>query len=358
MIVSKKFEKKHYTAEYEVEESQVDLRLDQFIQIYLTNFSRQQIRAKISTEEIIILNRPQSKKASSKVKLKDRIQMTIHKTSHEDEYWNGKLLEVEKDPEIIFEDDKLIIISKPPFMSTHPSGRHIFYCATVYFETIHQKTIHSIHRLDRETSGVLLLGKDPTTTKKITTQFEQGAIKKCYFFIAKINHDIFLKQTNFIKDERLGSPLAGLEKVIVKAFPHDCSKGKSAKTHFEILKLNDQYAIGLAFPQTGRQHQIRVHAQAAGLPLVGDKLYLGDYKNFQRFKDNVATVDDHKLMELPRHALHAIAIKFNYNKIDRIFKSNIPNDLKVWIENNNKFNLSEIENQISEKLDNYFNKKI
>ena len=68
-------------------------------------------------------------------------------------------------PKIIFEDDRLIVISKPPFMSVHPTGRHLFNCATVYFESLLNQTIHPVHRLDRETSGVLLLAKNSSVAK-------------------------------------------------------------------------------------------------------------------------------------------------------------------------------------------------
>ena len=97
------------------------------------------------------------------------------------------LLHFDTEPKTIFEDENIIIVNKPPFMCTHPTGKHLFNCATTYFENIHNKTMHSIHRLDRETSGILLLGKEIKTTARLTQAFEDCAIKKCYLFIAKIN---------------------------------------------------------------------------------------------------------------------------------------------------------------------------
>src|SRR5690606_14188470 len=80
--------------------------------------------------------------------------------------------------------ENIIVCSKPPFMITHPAGKHLFYCATVYYESIHNKTIHSIHRLDRETSGLLVLGKNSVASNEISNQFEEGLVKKCYLLIA------------------------------------------------------------------------------------------------------------------------------------------------------------------------------
>ena len=79
-----------------------------------------------------------------------------------------------------------VVTNKPAYMSTHPTGRHLFHCATVYYEQkLNQSTVHSIHRLDRETSGVLLLAKNPTTANQLTVEFENNNVKKCYFFIAE-----------------------------------------------------------------------------------------------------------------------------------------------------------------------------
>ncbi len=301
-----------------------------------------------------ILNRQSSGRASTKVHSTDQVLLVIKKTIHEDEYWNNELVDFQETPEIIFEDDNLLIISKPPFMSTHPAGRHLFYCATVFFENIYNKTIHSIHRLDRETSGLLLLGKDSNTSQKLASQFESSLVKKCYFFISKLKFCTPISE-EFTANERLDSPYEKDQRVIVEAYPENSTAGKSAQTHFKIIEQIDNYVFGLAFPQSGRQHQIRVHAATHNLPLLGDKLYCGSYELFQRFKDNVATAEDHALMEIPRQALHAIAIKINYKGENKIFITPIPEDLKSWAyENLNHIDLNTIEAKIKHHIENYF----
>lgn len=353
VILNKKFEREMYTAVYFVEETQHNMRLDQFLQIYLESFSREAVKRKIANGEIKIKGRPGTHRPSTRLLFKDVVELVTHKTAHEDEWWNGEKLELELTPEIIFEDDDLIAISKPPYMSTHPTGRHLFNCATVFFEARDGKTIHSIHRLDRETSGILLLGKNPAFTKIMTDHFENDRIKKCYFFISKVNAQIE-QCDEFEANERLGASEGGLKRVYIDHYPENSFEGKEAKTHFKILYRQDDYALGLAFPITGRQHQIRVHAMVHGLPLIGDKLYLGSFEMFQRFKDLYATDEDHRLMELPRHALHAIALKMPFKGKEKLILSHIPHDLIDWIRRRMSIKIEKLEEQIASEITSYY----
>ncbi len=353
VILAKKFDRDKYTARYLVDEEHHNMRLDQYLQIYLESFSRQAVKKKIKDGEIKIQGRPGVHRPSTRLHFKDIVELVTHKTEHEDEWWNGEKLELQLDPEIVYQDDDLLVISKPPFMSTHPTGKHLFNCATVYFESIYQKTIHSIHRLDRETSGILMLGRNPDFTKIMTDHFENDLVKKCYFFIAKIDPENF-EGDEFVAKERLGASEGGLKRVYINNFPEDSFEGKHAETKFKLLHKEGEYAIGLAFPVTGRQHQIRVHAMVHGLPLVGDKLYLGSFKMFQRFKDVIATKEDHDLMEIPRHALHAIALKIPFKGSEKIFISHIPVDLKEWISNKLTVDIGQLEDKIKKEVENYY----
>ncbi len=348
-ILDKKFTPERCLIRYKVDEDQHGMRLDQFLQCYLSTFSRENVKKKIQDGEIQIKNRPGKMRPNSRVHYNDIVSMSIVKTEHEDEFWEGKKISLEKIQDIIFEDDHLIVISKPPFMSTHPTGRHLFYCATVHFEEIYHKTIHSIHRLDRETSGILLLGKDSKTSNQVSTSFEKGLVKKCYFFISKSSYSGLL---NFCEESRLDNPDEGRKRVLIQSYPKESDQGKEAKTFFKILFQEKNYTLGLAFPHTGRQHQIRVHALINNLPLLGDKLYLGGYPVFQRFKDFVSTKEDYKFLEIPRHALHAYAIKIPYQNQERIFKSKIPNDLSSWIQKNLSISINDIEKKIESELKN------
>ncbi len=331
--VSKIFTPQKFEATYKVEESEDGMRLDQYCALFLESFSRNQIKHKITQGEVRILNRPFPHKASVKVYHNEQVVLHTLRGDLEDEYWRGEKLELQLDPDIIFEDSELLVVTKPPYMTTHPTGKHLFNCATVYFEDKLGHTIHSIHRLDRETSGVQVLGKNPKAAEKFSKHFENNEVTKCYLLIAHKNKKVDFP---FTAKERMGSENDFIPRLFVHCYPEESKKGKSAQTGFEKILENDDYILALAFPRTGRQHQIRAHAAFHGFPLVGDKLYNGDPKVFMRFKDGVATGDDHDLMQLSRHALHAIALKFPYPNKEKpqIFRAEIPNDLYKWIETN------------------------
>lgn len=344
-IISRQYSHDQLLVTHLVEENQDGMRLDQFLQLQLDSFSREFIKKKIKEKEIIIKNRPGVHKPSSILHKKDEVVVIFDKSKYEDEYWDGKKMSLQLEPEIIFEDKDLLVISKPAFMSTHPAGRHIFNCATVFFEVKYNQTIHSLHRIDRETSGILMLGKNPEIATQMMTNFDDDVVKKCYLFIGKKN-DLYSGSIEFEAFERLAMPDEGLKRILVEAYPKDSNIGKHAHTKFKILRDFDQYVIGLAFPQTGRQHQIRVHAKAHGVPLIGDKLYLGSYEMFQHFKDQIATQDEIALMEMPRHALHAIALKIPYKGKDQLFVSHIPKDFQEWILKKSPYTIEELEKDI------------
>lgn len=353
-ILSKVYRNDMFEVRHLVEEEHDRLRLDQFIHLYLDSFSREMIKKKIKDKEIYIEKRTGIHKPSTVLHHRDEVVIQFFKSKYEDEYWRGKKLELKMEPDIVFEDSELIVISKPAFMSTHPAGRHVFNCATVFFEMKYGHTIHSLHRIDRETSGILMLGKNPQIANTMMANFENDDIKKCYLFIARSNKN-YNGEKEFIANERMSSPGEGLKRVYVEHYPENSTKGKHARTFFFILEHINDYVIGIACPQTGRQHQIRVHALAHGIPLLGDKMYLGSYEMFQRFKDQIATADDHDLMELPRHALHAIAIRIPYkNEKYRIFITHIPSDLKQWILEKTSLQVENLESKIAHVIKKYY----
>lgn len=353
-LVSKSFSSTQYRATHMVDEEHAGMRLDQYMQIHLESWSREMVKKKIESGDITIEGRPGKIRPSMKLAHRDHVTLVTTKTSHEDEWWNGKKIEIQFEPEIIFQDDDIAVISKPAYMATHPTGRHLFNCATVFLETQTGHTVHSIHRLDRETSGVLLLGKNPQSANLLTTEFEKDRVKKAYFFIAK--NRAWNGENEFWAHQRLDNAGDGLKRVYIEYFPRNDNRGKHATTLFKVLNVFDEYIIGLAFPQTGRQHQIRVHAMAHGLPLVGDKLYLGNFEMFQRFKDLLATPEEYEQMDLPRHALHAVGLSIIYQGKRTIFKSNLPKDLTHWLQSKTDLKVDDIEDKIASTLESYFQK--
>ncbi len=134
--------------------------------------------------------------------------------------------------------------------------------------------------------------------------------------------------------------------------PHPLAK--KAETRFEVLIENEEYALLLAFPKTGRQHQIRVHASHHGYPLLGDKYYGGDPFLFTRFKDKVATEEDHAFLQLPRQALHALALSLPYPDLHsrKLYQAPLPWDLKNWLDSH--FDLFLLKELINKKINEWF----
>lgn len=347
--IEKSFTTERYVVSYPVLNEHDNLRLDQFIMSCMPTLSRQFLKKKIEKGEVVISGRKPPHKASVKVHHGERVTVTTHNDGMiEDEFWHGEAVPRDQAPTIIFEDAGLLVINKPPFMITHPAGKNLFYCATVWYETIYKHTMHSIHRLDRETSGILMLGKNPKTSQKVSLLFEEEKVKKCYFLIAHKNPGC--TPFPFTARERLGRNEEAIPQGMIYAHPENSEEGKEAETHYELVLELENYVLALAFPHTGRQHQIRVHAATHGYPLLGDKLYNGDSGVFMRFKDHAATTHDHEKMEIPRQALHAVALKLPYENKPTHFIAPLPKDLSDWLELKHGISHAEVEKLIEEKV--------
>lgn len=354
--IQKSFSTEKYVVSHPVRPEQDGWRLDQFVQKCMPTLSRQFLKKKIEKGEVVISGRKSPHKPSVKVHEGERVTITTHNDGIiEEEFWHGEPVPKTEKPTIIFEDEGLLVVNKPPYMITHPAGKNLFYCATVFFETIYKKTIHSIHRLDRETSGVLLLGKNPRTSQQVSQLFEDDKVRKCYFLIAE-------KRPNctpfpFCARERMDREEGNLPQGMMSWFPEDSDKGKESETHFQLLKDMGSHVLALAFPLTGRQHQIRVHAACHGYPLLGDKIYNGDPGVFMRFKDNVPTLDDHEKMQIPRQALHAVALEVEYpvGQLSR-FTAPLPLDLANWIQDKLSLDRESVEELIKQGLNERFSR--
>ena len=266
--IEKSFSTEKYVVTHPVQIEQDGWRLDQFVHKCMPTLSREFLKKKIEKGEVEISGRKPPHKPSVKVHHGERVTITTHNDGMiEEEFWYGEVVPKNEKPGIVFEDEELLVVNKPPYMITHPAGKNLFYCATVYFETIYKKTIHSIHRLDRETSGILLLGKNPKVSQRVATLFENDLVRKCYFFIA--HKKAGATPFPFTAKERMDREETAIPRGIMSWYPENSELGKESETHFELLLEKDDFVLALAFPLTGRQHQIRVHASCHGYPNLG-----------------------------------------------------------------------------------------
>jgi 23S rRNA pseudouridine1911/1915/1917 synthase len=219
----------------------------------------------------------------------------------------------ETDIGILYEDDHLLAVDKPANLPVHPSARH--YRNTLIrllFDARPGAFLSLGHRLDRETSGVLLLAKTRACERALKQKFEKrDSIKKTYTAITWGVPSFAATHGPVFRFER-SLELDPQSRLRVKMRLGESEDALHAVTHFEItdqIEANGRtYARIRCGLETGRQHQIRVHLKALGAPIVGDKLYGADERLFIRGADEELTPEDLALLELPRHALHAAEI--------------------------------------------------
>lgn len=350
-FIEKKFFEDRYEMTCNVEEEFHNMRIDLFVQHHFPSFTREFIKKKIHKDQVKILTRHSELKPSTKIKRWDKIFVICHREKVEDEYWNNIKIDFE-DLQILYNHSDFCVVNKPPFMCAHPTGRHVFFCATVYAERALGISCSTVHRLDRETSGLLVLSKNAEYGNLLATQFEKHQVQKFYFFIAKTSFDI-KKKFPFVAKERIGEDPDPQKssRLFMQCFSETDLLGKSAKTYFDIISMGEEYFCGLAMPKSGRQHQIRVHAAHHGFPLVGDKIYLEGYHLFQKFKDHLATAEDFERLILPRHALHATGLEFlQLNLQEKSFFAPLPKDLVEFIEDKMKLKVEDVIHQTQLKI--------
>ncbi|MEA3293112.1 MAG: RNA pseudouridine synthase, partial [Patescibacteria group bacterium] len=179
-----------------------------------------------------------------------------------------------------------------------------------------------VHRLDKDTSGILLIAKNNEMLNFLKEEFKERKIIKKYIALA---HGSLKNETGVI-ETLIGRGIKDRKKQKVYSYlePLGTKKGlRQAKTYYRVLKRFRNYTLIEASPKTGRKHQIRVHLHYIGNPIAGDKVY--------KFKNQIIPKG------LKRQFLSASYIKINLlNKKTKEFKSELPNDLKIVLDNINK----------------------
>ena len=170
---------------------------------------------------------------------------------------------------IIFEDEHLVVVNKPPGLPVHPSATYHLHTLTQWLRTRYGEPAPRLgHRLDRETSGVLICARSVGVDRKIKHAFEHRQTEKVY--LALVEHTTLPERG--VIDLSLRRALKGPHYRIEVAEPSPES-GLCARTCFRVLASGSQTQLVALRPVTGRQHQLRVHLAALGSPIIGDKLY-------------------------------------------------------------------------------------
>lgn len=240
---------------------------------------------------------------------------------------------VEGELAVLYEDETLIALDKPAMLPVHPSGRHL---SDTLIQRVHARLADEIartskaprlcHRLDRETSGIVLVAKDPEVHRRMMRAFETRRVEKEYLAIVRGRPDAAHGRIEFPIGPARASRI-GLKMAV-------SADGQPCCTEWWLEREAGDCSLVRCRLHTGRQHQIRVHLEAIGLPIVGDKLYGHDDGCFERAAEGMLRPADLFALELPRHALHNFRLRFVHplSGAPIELSSPLPVDLAAWLD--------------------------
>ncbi len=308
-----------------VDAGQQPLRIDKFLFHKLERISRNRIQQAIKAGCIQVNG--QEIKSNYKVRPGDEIAVFLpHPPSP------GKL-EPENIPlDIVYEDEYLVVLNKPAGMVVHPGVGN--YSGTLvnallyHFGRLPQPDGETprpglVHRLDKDTSGLMVVARDEYTLSHLARQFFERTVQRDYLALVWGTFD----QPEGTISGHIGRHLRYRQKMDV--FPEG-DHGKHAVTHYRVLEDLGYVSLVKCRLETGRTHQIRVHMAWAGHPVFGDPVYGGNrivkgtvYAKYKQFVENCLKI-------LPRQALHARSLGFRHPvmKKDLLFKTEPPKDMR------------------------------
>lgn len=327
MNVERELSANTYTVTHAVGPLQDGLRIDAFLKSRYSRRSREAIQRAIADGHIQILregsHRPLGKlKPSTQVLRDDRVAVTSQRRAEP---------EVNFGYRTVFEDDALLVLDKPPMLPVHPSGRFFFNTLLTHLQTKGftqpqdaSSPHYLVHRIDKETSGILVLAKTKEAAAHVTAQFARRETSKTYLAVVR-----GLPPAGFENARAMGRSPTSSVKLKMEILPED-QGGQSALTRFEPLHAAGPFALVRCHPKTGRQHQIRVHLDDSGYPIVGDKLYGLPMEDALKFYDRRHLTQDviDRLLH-PRHALHAHVLELAHPVTGKAlrFEAPLPQDL-------------------------------
>jgi 23S rRNA pseudouridine1911/1915/1917 synthase len=334
------------------------MRLDSFLAHHLTWRSRSSVKRLIKDGYVLVAaSRPQDAPAGHRSRLASRPPPLLPPTDEPkiEKRAGRRLLDksivVVMIPEelrlemdltdvgpldVVYEDEHVLIVNKPPGLVVHPSGRHL---TDTLIQRMHKHfrskdaerdvPVKLCHRLDRETSGLVLAAKDAVTHAALVKAFEDREIDKRYLAVV---HGVPSPESGVI-DFDLGPSRVSAVRLKITVI----AGGWQSVTGYEVLEKSDgphgPLALVACTPKTGRQHQIRVHLAAIGHALVGDKLYGPDEQIFVRNAEGEMTPADEAALVLPRHALHNELLGFVHPATGKAVRvtCDLPGDLAALL---------------------------
>ena len=264
------------------------------------------IRGAALDKRILVNDEPV--RMNHKIQKDDIIKVNINKKESQN-------IEPEKmDLDIVYEDEDIIVVNKKPYTVVHPTRSHqsgTLANGLIYYfrETGQDCIVRLVSRLDRDTSGLIIIGKNQYAHMKLSKDMQENNISKRY--IAIVHGE--LPQNEGTIDLPIYRPeIEGTLKRVID------ERGQRSITHYKVLKKVNGYSMVECLLETGRTHQIRVHLSHLGCPIVGDSLY----------------GDENDINIIPRQALHAYGLDFQSprSKKQLSLRAELPSDIKSLIE--------------------------
>jgi 23S rRNA pseudouridine1911/1915/1917 synthase len=225
---------------------------------------------------------------------------------------------------IVYQDEQLLVVDKPGDVVCHPSKAGPWSSLVgALREHTGLPTVHLVFRLDRETSGIVVLAKDAAMASRLQIAMQKRRIGKTYLavLVGEITQPITV-------DQPLGDDVHSV--VFLKSGVVGAGEGQPAVTHFVPLASGGGFTLVRVTTGTGRKHQIRAHAQWIGHSLVGDKIYGPDARCYLEFIDHGWTEGLATKLLLPRQALHCAEIDLTAAGLPHVFRAALPADMREF----------------------------
>ncbi|MGG8496611.1 RluA family pseudouridine synthase [Tenacibaculum sp. TC6] len=320
-------------------DGQVPLRVDKFLMNFIENATRNKIQQAAKAGNILV--NEVAVKSNYKVKPKDVVRVVLAYPPHEN------LLVAENIPlNIVYEDEEVIVVNKPPGMVVHPG--HGNYSGTLvngliyHIENLPKNSNERpglVHRIDKDTSGLLVVAKTEYAMAHLSKQFFDKTTERLYYALVWGN----VEEDQGTIRGHIGRSLR--DRMQMDVYP-DGEHGKPAVTHFRVIERFTYVTLVECKLETGRTHQIRAHFKHIGHTLFNDERYGGDQilkgTTFSKYKQFV----ENCFKELPRQALHAKTLGFIHPTTGKLlqFNTEIPDDIENCLEKWRRYSKNSIEN--------------
>ena len=316
----------HY--EFIASTGQLPLRVDKFIINFIENASRTKVQKAIELSNVLVNG--SAVKSNYKIKPLDKVSVVYSypKITHE-------LIPQDIPINILFEDNDILIVNKEAGMVVHPGfGNYdgtLVNALAFHFNNLPsldgQERPGLVHRIDKNTSGILVVAKNESSLSVMAKKFEKRDLNRLY--IALVWGDIKEEKGTIIGN--IGRSLKNRK--IMSVFP-EADYGKHAVTNYKVIERYGYTTLVECKLETGRTHQIRAHFKFLGHPLFNDFEYGGDrilkgttFTKYKQFVQNCFKI-------CPRHALHAKSLEFTHPSKNELvfFDSNLPEDMRKLVE--------------------------